>query len=108
MSVGPAATVTLGPNVECSSGGSVTVTELTSPLVWRLKATPTQGASLQAVATAELTPRALGREQFDVAFCLNVLDRCKDPVRMVEQLHALLPPGGWLVVAVVLPWLQSP
>jgi len=88
--------------------GSVTVTELTSPLVWRLKATPTQGASLQAVATAELTPRALGREQFDVAFCLNVLDRCKDPVRMVEQLHALLPPGGWLVVAVVLPWLQSP
>ena len=27
MSVGPAATVTLGPNVECSSGGSVTVTD---------------------------------------------------------------------------------
>ena len=42
-----------------------------------------------------------------MAFCLNVLDRCKDPVRMVSQLHSLLPHGGWLVVSVVLPPLQS-
>eukprot|EP00962_Isochrysis_galbana_P056703 scaffold28782_cov62-Isochrysis_galbana.AAC.1 len=47
-----------------------------------------------------------GRSHFDVAFCLNVLDRCKDPSRMLAQMHALLPPGGWLVVAVVLPPLQ--
>lgn len=38
--------------------------------------------------------RSGGRESFDVVFCLNVLDRCKDPMRMVGQMHALLPAGS--------------
>ena len=47
-----------------------------------------------------------GRSAFDVAFCLNVLDRCKDPMRLLSQMRALLPERGWLVVSVVVPTLQ--
>ena len=81
---------------------NITATELTIPLVLRLRA-----SGLHAVVAEELQAEHLGCSQFDVIFILNVLDRCKDPFLMLEQAHSLLSPDGWLVVSVVLPASQS-
>jgi len=80
----------------------IVATELTVPLVCRLRA-----SGLDAVIAEELLAEHLGRSEFDMIFILNVLDRCKDPFSMLEQAHALLPPDGWLVVSVVLPAFQA-
>lgn len=37
---------------------------------------------------------------FDVVFCLNCLDHCQDPAKGIEQLVAMLKPGGELVICV--------
>ncbi len=37
---------------------------------------------------------------FDVVFCSNVLDHTTDPVRVVEEIHRVLRPAGYLVLAV--------
>ena len=80
----------------------IVATELTTPLVCRLRA-----AGLDAVLAEEPRVGWLGRSNFDMVFILNVLDRCKDPLRMLQQVHDILSPDGWLVVSVVVPASQS-
>lgn len=80
----------------------ITATELSTPLVCRLRA---QG--LDARFTEDPTPDVLGGDRFDVVFILNVLDRCKDPEAMLRKASSLLPPDGLLVVSVVTPPSQS-
>ena len=58
----------------------IVATELTTPLVCRLRA-----AGLDGVLAEEPRAAWLGRSSFDMVFILNVLDRCKDPFRMLEQ-----------------------
>jgi len=85
-----------------SSFAKIIATELTAPLVFRLRA-----AGLDAVLAEDLRADWLGRSSFDVVFILNVLDRCKDPFLMLDQAHSLLTSDGWLVVSIVLPASQS-
>ncbi|KAL3911803.1 MAG: hypothetical protein SGPRY_008557 [Prymnesium sp.] len=40
---------------------------------------------LDARYAEEPLPKWLGRDSFDVVFILNVLDRCKDPEKMLRQ-----------------------
>lgn len=82
--------------------GRLVVTELTTPLVMRLRS-----LGLDGVLAEEPLPQYLGRSSFDAVLILNVLDRCKDPFEMLAQARALLPVGGQLVVSVVLPASQS-
>ena len=77
-------------------------TEMTVPLVCRLRAD-----GLEAVVTDTIDADCVRDAPLDVAFVLNVLDRCKDPELLLRQVHALLPVDGWLVVSVVLPATQS-
>mmetsp|Transcript_29004 Transcript_29004/g.56785 ORF Transcript_29004/g.56785 Transcript_29004/m.56785 type:complete len:284 (-) Transcript_29004:143-994(-) len=45
------------------------------------------------------------RGAYDVVACLNVLDRCDEPVSLLLEVKELLRPGtGLLLLAVVLPW----
>lgn len=48
--------------------------------------------------------------QYDLISCLNLLDRCEDPLRLLRDIRRALVPGtGRLVVAVVIPfqpWLE--
>ena len=81
---------------------SVVATEVTLPMVHRLKA-----LKLDARLAEALDPKALGRDNFDVAFIMNVLDRCKDPHALLRDTRAVLPDDGWLVVSVVMPPTQS-
>ena len=80
----------------------VVATELTVPLVLRLRS-----VGLDGVLAEEPRPEWLGAASFDAVLILNVLDRCKDPMRMLEQARALLPPEGRLIISVVLPASQS-
>ena len=80
----------------------VVATELTVPLVCRLRTT-----GLDAVIAEEPRAEWLRAKTFDAVLILNVLDRCKDPYRMLEQARSLLAPDGTLVVSVVLPASQS-
>ena len=80
----------------------VVATELTVPLVLRLRS-----VGLDGVLAEEPRPEWLGAASFDAVLILNVLDRCKDPRRMLEQARALLPSDGRLVISVVLPASQS-
>lgn len=43
-------------------------------------------------------------EKFDVVSCLNLLDRCSDPTKLLGDMKTALKPGGRIVVALVLPY----
>lgn len=45
-----------------------------------------------------------GGKQYDLVSCLNVLDRADKPLTLLQDLKAMLRPGGRVVMAVVLPW----
>lgn len=38
--------------------------------------------------------------------CLNVLDRCIDPIQLLEDIHRILSPNGRAVIALVLPYMH--
>ena len=80
----------------------VVATELTTPLVMRLRS-----VGLDGVLAEEPRAEWLGCDSFDAVLILNVLDRCKDPFQMLAQARSLLTSDGRLVVSVVLPASQS-
>ncbi len=41
---------------------------------------------------------------YDAVACLNVLDRCAYPAALIAELRQALVPGGWLLVAMPLPY----
>lgn len=43
-------------------------------------------------------------EKFDVVSCLNLLDRCSDPAKLLVDMRNAVKPDGRLVVALVLPY----
>lgn len=40
----------------------------------------------------------------DLVTCLNVLDRCADPIQMLRDIHSILSPTGRAIFALVLPY----
>ncbi len=42
--------------------------------------------------------------KFDVISCLNLLDRCDQPVTFLKKIKKALKPNGLLVIALVLPF----
>lgn len=43
-------------------------------------------------------------EKFDVVSCLNLLDRCSDPEKLLTDMKQAVKPDGRIVVALVLPY----
>lgn len=74
------------------------------------------------VSATEVSPRmqvCLSRKGFSInsvppfetVSCLNVLDRCDDPIALLNHVYELLSPGGTFLLAVVLPfegWVEDP
>lgn len=88
---------------------NVVATELTTPLVLRLRSVGLDGVLAESPDASNVLahlpePRPWA---FDAVLILNVLDRCKDPFAMLDQARQLLAPDGTLVVSVVLPASQS-
>jgi hypothetical protein len=87
----------------------VVATELTTPLVLRLRSVGLDGVLAESPAPSNVLAHfpAPQPAAFDAVLILNVLDRCKDPFAMLDQARSLLSPTGTLVVSVVLPASQS-
>ena len=41
---------------------------------------------------------------YDIISCLNVLDRCDKPLSLLRSIYNSLSPGGYVLLAVVLPF----
>lgn len=83
--------------------GRLVTTELTVPLVCRLRA---EGLDARVVDEPSSAALGLDAAAFDWVFILNVLDRCKDPFALLAHAAENLKPAGRLVVSVVLPASQ--
>lgn len=60
---------------------------------------------LRAVYSPLLDESEIGSEPFDMVACLNVLDRCDEPLSLLRRMRALTrPKGGLVLLAVVLPF----
>ncbi|CAG2208251.1 Methyltransferase-like protein 9 [Mytilus edulis] len=71
-------------------------TEMSPTMVWRLKE---KGFNVIPVDTWDN-----GAVTYDLIGCLNLLDRCDKPMRILQSIHRLLTPTGRAIVAVVLPF----
>ncbi|BFG05436.1 methyltransferase-like protein 9 [Drosophila madeirensis] len=47
-----------------------------------------------------------GLQNMELILCLNVLDRCFDPFKLLEDIRSTLAPGGRAVIALVLPYMH--
>lgn len=81
---------------------------------------PAELADLSKKNSPQLDEQQAEKQQFDVIFCFNVLDRCSKPISLLQQLHSLLKTNqerqtepsdagdtdieSILVLAVVFPW----
>lgn len=79
----------------------IVVTETSRAMAWRLRR---HGFTCYC---ADVTTADLPEEPFDIITCLNVLDRCAQPLTLLERLHTMLKPDGILVIALVLPYKPS-
>ncbi|XP_063440336.1 protein-L-histidine N-pros-methyltransferase-like [Mytilus trossulus] len=71
-------------------------TEMSPTMVWRLKE---KGFNVIPVDTWDN-----GAVTYDLISCLNLLDRCDKPMKILQSIHRLLTPTGRAIVAVVLPF----
>lgn len=76
----------------------ITCTETSRPLARRLKA---RGFEVRVEDLSETTGPL--PESFDVISCLNVLDRARSPIQLLQRLRGLLSPEARFIVAVPLP-----
>lgn len=76
----------------------VEVTEVSSGMARRLRKLGFRCHEL------DLTETSLASGRFDAVSLLNVLDRCKQPRRLLRNCLELLAPGGTFVVALALPY----
>lgn len=74
----------------------VDTTEMSPTMVWRLKE---KGFNVIPVDTWDN-----GAVTYDLIGCLNLLDRCDKPMKILQSIHRLLTPTGRAIVAVVLPF----
>ena len=93
--------------------GDGNVTAEIAPLFQEASATETshvmldrlRARGLRAVYSPLLDEADVGSEPYDMVACLNVLDRCDEPLSLLRRMHALTKPNGGLVLlAVVLPF----
>jgi SAM-dependent methyltransferase len=79
--------------------GAVTTTETSAPMARRLRE---RGYACREIdLTTDAWPDTGGR--FDAVSLLNVIDRTRRPLTLLDRARALLAPGGLLLVAVPLP-----
>lgn len=75
----------------------VYTTEVSSTMQWRLKE---KGYSILNIDEWDN-----GSLQYDLIGCLNLLDRCDQPMKILNSIHKSLTPGiGKAIIAVVLPF----
>ncbi|XP_052061185.1 protein-L-histidine N-pros-methyltransferase-like [Mytilus californianus] len=74
----------------------VDTTEMSPTMVWRLKE---KGFNVIPVDMWDN-----GAVTYDLIGCLNLLDRCDKPMKILQSIHRLLTPTGRAIVAVVLPF----
>lgn len=77
---------------------SVSTTEVSGPMCRRLRR---RGFRCHHLDVAE---RGLPEGPYDVVTCLNVLDRCARPLKLLAEIRAGLGEGGLLLIALVLPY----
>ncbi|VUZ45023.1 unnamed protein product [Hymenolepis diminuta] len=95
----------------------VYVTEISPVMRWRLrqanftvleiddwdKTLPAIASKMKITQADERSPKP----QYDVVACLNLLDRCAEPLTLLRRMRAVLKPNtGRLVIALVLPLSQ--
>jgi len=58
------------------------------------------------ISVLEIEDWARGHKEdkYDAVSCLNLLDRCERPLTLIRQIKGALKPGGFLIVALVLPF----
>jgi SAM-dependent methyltransferase len=76
----------------------VTTSEVSGPMCRRLRR---RGFACEKVDVAET---GLPGAPYDLVSCLNVLDRCARPLKLLAELRSGLKPGGLLMIALVLPY----
>jgi len=74
----------------------VYVTEMSKPMKWAL--------SEKGFTVLNETSLNETNQRFSVISCLNVLDRCDQPLQMLNQIKRLVQVGGIAVVAFVIPY----
>nr|CDS26361.1 methyltransferase9 [Hymenolepis microstoma] len=95
----------------------VYVTEISPVMRWRLRQAnftvleiDDWDKTLPAVASKTKITQADGespKAQYDVVACLNLLDRCAEPLTLLRRMRSVLKPKkGLLVIALVLPLSQ--
>jgi len=64
-----------------------------------------QNKGYQSIVTDQISKIPwLYNQQFDCVSCLNVLDRCDEPITLLNEIKHVLKPTGVLLLAVVLPF----
>eukprot|EP00299_Pterocystis_sp_00344_P007876 c2754_g1_i2.p1 GENE.c2754_g1_i2~~c2754_g1_i2.p1 ORF type:complete len:265 (+),score=47.50 c2754_g1_i2:236-1030(+) len=77
----------------------VVTTEVATHMCRRLNS-----KGLNCIQTCSLSQTTFPVPGFDVISCLNVLDRCDTPLKLLDEMKSLLNESGTIVLAVVLPW----
>ena len=100
-----------GPFLEVGSKDYGSTQDLRSLLAGRgeyvgvdVEAGPGVDIVLDLTAPAEQIDRQLGGMRFGTIFCLSVLEHCRQPFLMAQNLARLLRPGGKLCVSVPFAW----
>jgi SAM-dependent methyltransferase len=56
------------------------------------------GKSVDIVMDAMDIKNRFKEEEFDMVMCLETLEHCNDPVRIVENMRWVLQKGGWMLI----------
>lgn len=90
-------------DVGCGTGDFLRVAR---PRGWGVSGTEISPYATKAARTQELTvvegevwEAGFPSEAFDVVTCWHVIEHASSPRRVVEEIHRVLRPGGWLVLA---------
>ncbi len=65
---------------------------------------PGVDAVIDMTAGFDEVDRALGGKRFGCIICLSVLEHCRQPFLMAEQMARLLKPGGRVIISVPFAW----
>ena len=84
-------------------GAKVTISDLDQNVI--LKAGHSSPVDLKANFCAERLPVAPG--SFEAVLCLSILEHCREPGRLVRNLHEILAPGGTLLVSTPFVYLEG-
>ncbi|KPI90414.1 putative DREV methyltransferase [Leptomonas seymouri] len=83
---------------------TVYATEFSASMRWRLRRRGYEVLPHETPFVIDPAAQSVVRRYFDVIACNNVLDRADQPQTLLRDMRDSLKPGGFLVLAVVLPW----